>query len=81
MIILDNAEWYPNTAMYLNSLDFIEIPFNGFSPINAFTSTSTAFISREFAVPKNNKARQAPIGGRLLPAPALDDVSKFESMK
>ena len=77
MIILDNAEWYPNAAEFLNSSGLIEVPFNGFSPINAFTSTSTAFISREFAISKNNKARLPPIGGRALPTPALDDNSKF----
>lgn len=76
MIILDNAEWYPNTAEYLNSLGLIEIPFNGFSPVNAFTSTSTAFITREFTITQNNEARQPPIGGRSLPVPALDDVGR-----
>ena len=75
MIILDNSEWYPNAAGYLNSLGLIEVPFSGFSPINAFTSTSSVFMSRDFSIPKNDNARLPPIGGRKLPNPALDDVS------
>jgi len=78
MIILDNAEWYPNTAEYLSSSGLIEVPFSGFSPINAFTATSTAFISRDFAMSRSKEARQPPIGGRALPTPALDDVSTEE---
>jgi len=74
MIILDNAEWYPTTAEFLNSLGLIEVPFSGFSPVNAFTSTSSVFMSRDFSIPKNDKARLPPIGGRKLPNPALDDI-------
>ena len=73
MIILDNAEWYPNAADLLASLEFIEVRFSGFTPINAFTSTSTVFMSRSFSFPINYEARQPPIGGRGLPHPAFDD--------
>jgi hypothetical protein len=74
MIILDNAEWYPNTAGYLASAGLIEIPFSGFSPVNAFCSTSTAFLTRDFAFPQKIQSRRPPVGGRALPAPAFDDV-------
>ena len=72
-IILDNAEWYPNTSDYLSSSGLIEMPFCGFSPLNAFTSISTVFVTPEFSIPKNNEARKPPVGGRSLPSLALDD--------
>jgi predicted O-methyltransferase YrrM len=71
MIILDNAEWYPNSADLLASSGLIEIGFSGFPPINAFCSTSSIFLSREFAFPR--KGRNIPIGGKQLKSSALDD--------
>jgi hypothetical protein len=73
MIILDNAEWYPKTAEYLASTGLIEIPFSGFSPNNAFCSTSTAFLSRSFSFPLKADSRQPPVGGKALTSPAYDD--------
>jgi hypothetical protein len=73
MIILDNAEWYPNTADMIAEAGFIEIRFSGFSPINAFTATSSLFLSRSFAFPRSSIARLPPRGGRALPNGALDD--------
>ncbi|PNE52083.1 hypothetical protein A8H39_41155 [Paraburkholderia fungorum] len=65
MIILDNAEWYPHTADMIADAGFIEIRFSGFSPINAFTATSSIFLSRSFAFPRSGAARLPPRGGRL----------------
>lgn len=73
MIILDNAEWYPNSAALLASSGLIEVPMNGFPPINAFPSTSTLFLSRDFNFQRN--VRKPPIGGRTLPGGALDDAA------
>jgi hypothetical protein len=69
MVILDNAEWYPNAADFLRGADLIEIPFSGFGPINAFTSTSTAFLRRDFRFPRSK--RKAPVGGKTIRT--LDD--------
>lgn len=73
IIILDNAEWYPRTADMLADAGFIEIRFSGFSPINAFTSTSSAFLSKDFSFPRARAARLPPRGGRALSNGALDD--------
>lgn len=74
MIILDNAEWYPRTSDMLAGAGFIEVRFSGFSPINAFTSTSTVFLSPDFAFPRGSVARQPPRGGKVLAHGALDDA-------
>lgn len=71
MIILDNAEWYPNTSELLLNAGFIEIRFSGFSPINAFTSTSTMFIKKDFKFKNTTISRLPPKGGKRVDA--LDD--------
>jgi hypothetical protein len=73
MIILDNAEWYPNTSRMIAEAGFIEIRFSGFSPVNAFTATSSIFLSRSFAFGCSSLARRPPRGGKALPHGALDD--------
>jgi hypothetical protein len=73
IIILDNAEWYPRTASLLAGADLIEARFSGFAPLNAFTSTSSVFFHREFALPIHRGARDLPIGGVSIPGGTLDD--------
>ncbi len=49
MIILDNSDWYKNTAKLLrDKLDLIEVDFHGFGPINNYTWTTSIFFSRNF---------------------------------
>ncbi|MCT7528301.1 hypothetical protein N5T79_04030 [Aliarcobacter cryaerophilus] len=49
MIILDNSDWYKNTAEILRKeLNLIEIDFHGFGPINNYTWTTSIFLSRDF---------------------------------
>ncbi|WP_208994231.1 hypothetical protein [Aliarcobacter cryaerophilus] len=49
MIILDNSDWYKNTAKLLrDKLNLIEIDFHGFGPINNYTWTTSIFLSRNF---------------------------------
>jgi hypothetical protein len=72
-IVLDNAEWYPNTADMLAQAGLIEVRLSGFSPINAFTSTSSIFLSRNFSIPTNALAREMPIGGTEIIGGTLDD--------
>ncbi|MCX7953792.1 MAG: hypothetical protein N3A01_01225 [Bacteroidales bacterium] len=52
LIILDNSDWYRNTAKFLASnLDLIRVDFHGFVPVAAgFTSTTSVFISRNFSI-------------------------------
>jgi hypothetical protein len=73
IIILDNTEWYPNTAKLLTSNGYTQIDFIGFPPINAFPSTTSIFYKSNELI--NNTLEQnkwAPMGGRYLNA--YDDV-------
>lgn len=76
MIILDNAEWYPNTADFLKKAGLIEVRFSGFSPVNAFTSTSSVFLHRDFDFPNVMGARVPPIGGVSILGGTLDDGNR-----
>ena len=56
MVILDNSDWYKNTAKYLReTMDMIEIDFHGFGPINSYTWTTSIFLSRNFDFKPINK--------------------------
>jgi len=69
LIILDNTEWYPNTAAMLRKTGFAQIDFCGFCPVNAYPScTSIFFKTDKWFSRRKNAARWAPIGGRWLQA-------------
>lgn len=48
MIILDNSDWFKNSAKYLRENGFIQADFFGFGPINNYTWTTSIFYSRDF---------------------------------
>lgn len=46
MIIFDNSDWYPATMKFLqSSLDWFQVDFHGFGPINNYTWTTSVFIN------------------------------------
>lgn len=47
IIILDNSDWYEETAKFLRSTDLIEVDMSGFGPINFYTSTTSFFFTRQ----------------------------------
>lgn len=48
IIILDNSDWYKNTAKYLREQNMIEVDFHGFGPINQYNWTTSFFLDRAF---------------------------------
>jgi hypothetical protein len=49
MVILDNSDWFKKTAKYIRDhLDFIEVDFHGFGPMNPYTTTTSVFFTRQF---------------------------------
>lgn len=46
MLILDNSDWYPSTIKYLQkNLNWVQIDFHGFGPINSYTWTTSIFVN------------------------------------
>ncbi len=67
LVILDNSDWYPNTARFLKeNLDFIQVDFYGFRPSKPEAAVTSMFFSREFNW-KTKSARQPnyAIGGKI----------------
>lgn len=62
IVILDNSDWYPNTATDLRSNGFFQINFSGFGPINNYTWTTSIFI-QQFQDLQINFKNVLPIGG------------------
>jgi len=77
LIILDNAEWYPNIAKMLREFGFVQIDFVGFGPINAYPSCTSIFFKTVKWFNRRKDIHQwSPIGGRWLKA--HDDCSIAE---
>lgn len=64
-IILDNSDWYPNTARLLREADLIQVDFHDFRPNHHFRCTASLFLHRDFRPkPKADRLPLPPIGGK-----------------
>jgi hypothetical protein len=74
LVILDNTEWYPNTAKFLRSEGFTQIDFYGFTPVNSFPSVTSIFFKPDCELLKKIVFEEIDvIGGVILKDGALDD--------
>ena len=65
LIILDNSDWLPATAMFLRDANLIEVDFNGPVPGNIHPQTTSFFFTREFNFrPAGPRQPLAPVGGK-----------------
>jgi len=64
MIILDNSDWYRNTAKQLRNEGLIEIDMHGLGPLNSYTWTTSFFLTKQFDFRALNDFQPfRPIGG------------------
>jgi len=61
-ILLDNADWYPNTTAMLRDADLIQVDFSDFRPLRWYRCCTSLFLHKDF--------RARPGGGRL-PRPLI----------
>ncbi len=64
MLILDNSDWYPSSVLFIReNLQWVQVDFHGFGPINDYSWTTTIFINpnryREIAYFTNLKSQCA----------------------
>ena len=60
IIILDNADWFPNTAKLLRDDGFTQVDFIGAGPINSYAWCTSVFFKIEINIPRiatNNAIR------------------------
>lgn len=76
MVILDNSDWYPNSAKLLRDADLIEVDFPGLRPGRFHACTTSIFLHRNFvARPAAEKLPLAPAGGKPRPPGPWDAPS------
>ena len=65
LIILDNSDWLPASAMFLRQANLIEVDFSGPVPGNNHNQTTSFFFTRGFDFrPAGNRQPSMPVGGR-----------------
>jgi hypothetical protein len=65
LIILDNSDWLPASALFLRTAGLIEVDFSGPVPGNNYTQTTSFFLTRDFNFqPAGPRQPRLPIGGK-----------------
>ena len=65
LIILDNSDWLPASALFLRNAGLIEVDLSGPVPGNNHNQTTSFFFSREFNFqPAGSRQPKMPVGGR-----------------
>jgi hypothetical protein len=68
-ILLDNADWYPNTTAMLRTADLIQVDFPDFRPLRWYRCATSLFLHRDFrARPRYERLPQPLIGGKDIAA-------------
>jgi len=64
-ILLDNADWYPNTTELLRRADLIQVDFHDFRPLRWYRCATSLFLHKEFrARPRDGRLPLPLIGGK-----------------
>lgn len=75
LLVLDNSDWYPNTARWLREAGLVQIDFVGFGPLNTYPWATSLFARPECAWLARHADRLPPVpGGARIPGGALDDA-------
>ena len=68
-ILLDNADWYPNTTAMLRGADLIQVDFPDFRPLRWYRCATSLFLHPKFrARPRYERLPQPLIGGKDIAA-------------
>lgn len=64
-ILLDNSDWYPNTAKLLREANLIQVDYTDFRPSHHFRCSASLFLHPDFRPkPKYDRMPLQPIGGK-----------------
>jgi len=64
-ILLDNADWYPNTTAMLRDADLIQVDFSDFRPLRWYRCATSLFLHKDFrARPRDQRLPRPLIGGK-----------------
>jgi hypothetical protein len=65
LIILDNSDWFPQTSAALRASNLIEVDMSGFGPINDYTSTTSLYFDRRYAIAPRSDRQPIPAVGSV----------------
>jgi hypothetical protein len=66
LVILDNSDWLPGTALFLRTSGLIEVDLSGLVPGNNICQTTSLFFTRQFDFqPAGNRQPLPAVGGRV----------------
>ena len=66
-VLLDNADWYPNTTALLRTADLIQVDFADFRPLRWYRCATSLFLHKDFrARPRYGRLPQPLIGGKAI---------------
>lgn len=60
-LILDNSDWHPNTCEMLRASGFTQIDFIGPGPLNAYSWSTSIFISGTFSLPRRQTGNSVEV--------------------
>ncbi|MHB8835454.1 MAG: O-methyltransferase [Candidatus Methylomirabilia bacterium] len=66
LIVLDNSDWFPNTARVLRQDGFTQVDFAGVGPINAYAWCTSMYFKRHLSVPRKDDQSAVRVLGGLV---------------
>lgn len=65
IIVLDNSDWFPNSAKLLRDNGFVQVDFVGAGPINSYAWCTSIFFKEKIDIPRIQKNQLIEVlGGR-----------------
>jgi hypothetical protein len=68
VIVLDNSDWYPDSAKPLRDAGLLQVDFSGFGPVGWYTWATSLFFRRDFHISGKSSVQPHPSLGSI-PAP------------
>jgi hypothetical protein len=66
LIILDNSDWWPNTAKLLRDAGFNQIDFIGPGPLNSYAWSTSIYFQDNFDIPRQTKQNVIKVHGGVI---------------
>jgi hypothetical protein len=66
LIILDNSDWFPNTAKVLRGAGLNQVDFIGAGPINSYAWCTSLFFQEQLTIPRRSDQEAVEVQGGLV---------------
>jgi hypothetical protein len=66
LAILDNPDWYPTAHANMQENDYFEVSFSGITPMQAYSTTTNIYLTRNFSIPFGKDSFFSLVPGSIL---------------